>query len=74
MLESPTRLQLPLLHLDSNDMLVAQPVGLNQVSLSYMIDKYNFYEILGFLYLGKKKKKKVIKRFSTLGRNVGWLA
>ena len=57
MLESPTRLQLPLLHLDSNDMLVAQPVGLNQVSLSYMIDKYNFYEILGFLYLGKKKKK-----------------
>ena len=58
MLESPTRLQLPLLHLDSNDMLVAQPVGLNQVSLSYMIDKYNFYEILGFLYLGKKKKKK----------------
>ena len=59
MLENPTRLQLLphksllALHLDSNGTIVAQPVGLSQVlnTLSYMIDKYNFYELLGLLYL-----------------------
>lgn len=59
-LQFPPHKSLLALHLDLNSMIVAQSIGLSGVlnTLSYMIDEYNFDKILGFLYLGKKKKKK----------------